>query len=72
MRLTIKKTGGFAGIVQTLASLDTERMPKAAADHVRKHVEEISTLAAQASESLGADQFIMKSRSWSRGLPRVP
>jgi emfourin len=57
MRLTIKKTGGFAGVEQTLASLDTERMPKASADQLRKHVEEISTLATQASKSVGVDQF---------------
>src|SRR6476660_5968542 len=57
MKLTIKRTGGFAGIEQTLASFDTERMTKASADQVRKHVEEISTLAAQASKSVGADQF---------------
>jgi Emfourin len=57
MKLMIKKTGGFAGIERTLASLDTERMPKASADQVRQHVEDLSTLAAQTSESGGADQF---------------
>lgn len=57
MKISIKKLGGFAGIEEMLASVDSDRLPKATAGEIRNHLRELSALSTRTSKPVGADQF---------------
>ena len=54
MKVTIKRTGGFAGLDQTVASLDSERLPRDAAEELRRQVSALVAASAR-PEPIGAD-----------------
>ena len=57
MTLRIKRTGGYAGIEENLASIDVSSLPEPAANQIRQQVTQLSALTAQRPERVGADQF---------------
>jgi hypothetical protein len=59
MRISIKRTGGYAGVTEDLASVDTATVHAAAAREVEKIVEEsrFFALPANSCGGIGADQF---------------
>lgn len=69
----IRRSGGFAGIEEKLASLDTNMLPKAAADELLALVARLSAWCARQRESIGADRIsyqvgIVEPRAGSRTL----
>ncbi len=55
MRITITRTGGFAGLDQTLASVDTGRLPKDSGEKLRQHIARLSALIGQTPLPEGKD-----------------
>jgi hypothetical protein len=69
MEIRIRRLGGFAGLDQTIASLDSDRLPKASADRLSNHLAQLSSLGATAPESKGADQFRYEIEVSEKGTP---
>jgi hypothetical protein len=57
MTITIKRSGGFAGIEQTMAQVDTKNLTKEQIERVKSGIARLSGLLAKKSPSVGADRF---------------
>jgi len=57
MMVNIRRAGGFAGVDEELASVDSSTLSSAKADELRELVTRLSALRAQRPESVGADRF---------------
>lgn len=58
MKITVKRSGGFAGIEEILVDLDTEQLEESDAENVGLMIEETGLLEEPASisaETIGAD-----------------
>ncbi len=57
MMVEIRRTGGFAGVEEKLASVDSRRLPEGAAAELARLVARLSAWCARNPESEGADRF---------------
>ena len=59
MKITVKRTGGFAGLTETLADADTSQLDTARAQQIEQMVHSAGffSLPAKLPGSLGADMF---------------
>ena len=57
MTIDIERTGGFAGVEEKLATLDSSSLSPQAAAELRGLVARLSAWCAQNAESAGADRF---------------
>jgi chemotaxis regulatin CheY-phosphate phosphatase CheZ len=57
MTITIKRSGGFAGIEQVLAQVDTKSLTRDQIERVKSGIARLSGLLAKKSPSAGADRF---------------
>ena len=57
MKITITRLGGFAGITETLASLDTSEFAPGIAEQLKQHVRTLAAIFAGTPQPLGKDQF---------------
>ncbi len=72
MKIEIKRAGGFAGVDEKLASVDSSTLPTAAADELRDLVTRLSARCAERPESVGADRFRYEIRGVEPGAePRT-
>ena len=69
MRIRMKRLGGFAGVEESLATVDSDRLPGALADRLGEHVAQLITLCAQTPRSEGADQFHYEIEITGPGAP---
>jgi hypothetical protein len=56
MIISIRQTGGYAGIEQPIGSIDTATLPPRAAQRVRARLDELAAAAADAQPG-GADEY---------------
>jgi hypothetical protein len=60
MRITVKRTGGFAGLTENIADLDTSTLESGTAEKVAAKVREIGFFdypAVMAAGAVGADMY---------------
>ncbi|MGH3104001.1 MAG: protealysin inhibitor emfourin [Gaiellaceae bacterium] len=59
MQISVKRSGGFAGIEEEVATVDTEQLAAASAERLERLVDEIGffDLPASVSDGEGADRF---------------
>jgi hypothetical protein len=57
MKISIRRRGGFAGLDETLAFLDSSQLPPPVAARLTEYMDELSRLCAQRPPSQGADQL---------------
>lgn len=57
MRIKIRKCGGFAGIEQDVAAVDTDELASARSDAVIRKVAQLERTLRQESAPVGSDMF---------------
>src|SRR5262245_61172725 len=55
MKVSIKRTGGYAGIEESIAEIDTDELDHDSASRAKALLAEIEKLAATSSPQIGAD-----------------
>ena len=68
MKVTIKRSGGFAGLNQTLAAIDSDELSDRAADRLRQELMRLS--ASLRPADIGADQLHYDVEIAGDGPPR--
>lgn len=58
MRVSIRRSGGFAGLVEELGSIEVERLPAPEAAMVRAHLAELERWLVANPPEPGADVFL--------------
>ncbi len=69
MKITIKQSGGFAGIEQELKTLDSTRMTAPEAETFNKTLGRLNVACAQRIESEGADRISYEVEIEDKGQP---
>lgn len=68
MKVTIRRSGGYAGIDQTVAAIDSDDLPAPAADRLRQELMRLT--ATLRPDDIGADQLHYEVEIAGDGPPR--